>query len=214
MSVGGRDWRRFPLVERVGYHLARARAWGRRATAAGLAVRGVIWLTGAGGLVLALPGSLRGPALPLAAFLALLPAFAPASGWVALLELAAIGTVAVSVVDGSRPVPVLLAVAALLYAHHTSAALGAQLRTDTVVPLAVFRHWAARAALVLAGSTLLGLGIVVLAGPERTGSIAGDTGYLALGVAAAAVAAIAVGALVHRGADPAGSAGSVGEDPR
>ncbi|MPZ26890.1 MAG: hypothetical protein GEV12_10840 [Micromonosporaceae bacterium] len=203
-AISSRGWRRYPLVERVGYHLARVRAWGRRATVAGLAVRVVIWLTGLGGLLLALPGSLRGPALPLAVFLALLPAVAPASAWVALLELAAIGTVALTLVDESRQVlvPVLLAVAALLYAHHTSAALGAQLRTDTVVPLAVFRHWLARAGLVLAGSALLGLGIVVLAGQPRAGA---DTGYLALGAAATAVAAIAVGALVHRSGGPAGA---------
>lgn len=202
-AMSGRGWRRFPLVERVGYYLAQVRGWGRRATAAGLAVRVVIWLTGLGGLMLAVPGSLRGPALALAGFLALLPAVAPASSWVALLELAAIGTVALRLADETRevPVPVLLAVAALLYAHHTSAALGAQLRTDVVVPPAVFRHWAARAGLVLAAATLLGLGIAVLAGQPRTGA---DTGYLALGVAAAAVAAVAVGALVHRAGGRAG----------
>lgn len=205
--VNSGGWRRLPLVERVGYHLARARAWARRATAAGVAVRAVIWLTGTGALVLALPGSLRGPGLALAVLLALLPAVAPASGWVGLLELAAIATVALALVGETRqvPVPVLLAVAALLYAHHTTAALGAQLRTDTVVPPAVFRHWAARAGLVLAAATLLGLGIAVLAQRPGTGA---DTGYLALGVTAAAVAAIAVGALVHRGGGPADPAGA------
>jgi hypothetical protein len=185
------SWRRYPPVERAGYHLARARAWVRRATVPGLSLRAALWLSGLSGLLLAMPwSSWLGPVLPVAAGLALLPAVAPGSGWVTAVQLLAIGTVAVRVATPATdpPLPVLLLLGAVLYAHHTAAALAAQLRTDTVVPAAVLRHWAGRAGLVVAGSALLGLAIAVLAGSARPGP---DTGYLAAG-AAAAVGVVAV----------------------
>jgi len=192
------SWRQYPPVERVGYHLARVRAWGRRATVPGLSVRAAVWLAGLAGLLLAMPWSgWLGPVLPVAAGLALLPAVAPGGGWVAAVQLLAIGTVAVRVATPATdpPLPVLLLLGAVLYAHHTAAALAAQLRTDAVVPAAVLRHWAGRAGLVVAGSALLGLAIAVLAGSARPGP---DTGYLAAG-AAAAVGVVAVATwLRHR----------------
>jgi hypothetical protein len=193
------SWREYPPVERAIYHLARARAWARRVTAMGLGVRAVIWLTGLGALLLAMPASLRlGPALLVAVGLALLPAAAPGGGWVALLELVAIGTVAgVAVAGVADPpaLPVLLLLAALLYGHHTAAALGAQLRTDAVIPLSVPGYWALRAAAVLAASVAVGLGVVGLAGRAAAGPA---TGYLAVGVAAAVAVALAVAWLVDR----------------
>jgi hypothetical protein len=170
---------RSPLVERVFYLLARARAWARRATVSGLAVRAVIWLTGAGALLLAAPPSVRPAALVvLAALVALPAAAAPGSGWVSLVELIAIGA-AVAVFESLWRV---LLLAGVLYAHHSAAALGAQLRTDVVVPWPVLWHWAGRAGLVLAGSLPAGLGIAVLAGQAPAGTA---TGYVALGVVAA-----------------------------
>jgi hypothetical protein len=172
-----------PLAERVGYHAARVRAWARRVTVPGLSVRIAIWLSGAAALVLASPAPLRPAAVaPIAAVLALLSAGFPNTRWVLLVELLAIGGVAASVAGDGPPLWRLLAIAGLLYLHHTTAALGAQLRTDTVIPPAVLRYWARRVALVLAVSLPLALGIVVLAGMAPTGPA---TGYLALGAAAA-----------------------------
>jgi hypothetical protein len=192
------SWRHYPPVERAGYHLARARAWGRRATLPGLSLRAALWLLGLTGLLLAMPwSSWLGPVLPVAAGLALLPAVAPGGGWVTAVQLLAIGTVAVRVATPASdpPLPVLLLLGAVLYAHHTAAALADQLRTDAVVPPAVLRHWAGRAGLVVAGSALLGLAIAVLAGSARPGR---DTGYLAAGVAAAVGVAAVATWLRHR----------------
>ena len=195
------SWRHYPPVERAGYHLARARAWGRRATVPGLSLRAAIWFLGLAGLLLATPlSSWLGPVLPVlpvAAGLALLPAVAPGSDWVTAVQVLAIGTVAVRVATpvSDPPLPVLLLLGAVLYAHHTAAALAAQLRTDAVVPAAVLRHWASRAGLVAAGSALLGAAIAVLAGSARPGP---DTGYLAAGVAAAVGVAAVATWLRHR----------------
>jgi hypothetical protein len=170
---------RHPLVERILHHRDRVRAWARRATALGLAVRGIVWLTGVAGLLLAMPWR---PAImvPIACLLAL-PAAAAPSGWfVWLVELLAIGAVAAA--DGYpwRLAPL----AGLLYLHHTAAALAAQLRTDAAFPAAVLGRWAGRAGLVLAGSVAVGLAAAALANQAPVWSA---TGYLGLGVAAAVV---------------------------
>lgn len=167
---------RHPLVERVGYHLARVRAWARRVTPSGLSVRVVIWLSGGAALILASPLP-PGPTAPVAALVALLPAGFPHTRVVSLVELVAIGAFA-----ADPQLWAALVLAGLLYLHHTTAALGAQLRTDTVVPAAVLWYWARRAGLVLAGSAAVSLGIVGLA----SGAPAGwPTAYVALGAAAA-----------------------------
>jgi hypothetical protein len=188
--------RRHPLVERIAYHLARARGWARRATGAGLAVRGAIWLSGAAALALAL-APVAGPAgaLPAAALAALLPAAAPRTPWVSLLQLAVVAATVVAVAgDGTVPLAALLALGSLLYLHHTAAALGAQLRTDTVVPAVVFRHWAGRAGLVVAVSAPVTLAIAALAGSAPDWPA---LGYLALGVLAALL--LAASLRVERG---------------
>ena len=200
-------WRHYPPVERAGYHLARARAWARRATVPGLSVRGVVWLSGLAALLAALPGGQwLGPVLPVAAAFAVLPAAAPGSSWVAVLELIAISTVAVRAASSAADpsLPVVLLTAALLYGHHTAAALAAQLRTDAVAPVAVLRHWALRAGLVAAGSVLVGLVVAAVAGSAEAGP---DTGYLAVGVAAAVAVAALAGWLLRRRSGIAGAAG-------
>lgn len=171
---------RHPLVERVGYHLARVRAWTRRVTLTGLSVRVVIWLAGAAALALASP---LPPAtvLPAAVPVAMLPAGFPRSRWVSLVELLAIGLFAADPDLWSA-----LVLAALLYLHHTTAALGAQVRTDTVVPVVVLWHWARRAGLVIAGASVVILAIAALGGQAPAGWA---TAYLALGAAAAAAIA-------------------------
>lgn len=192
---------RHPLVERVGYHLARARAWARRATALGVGIRGAIWATGCGALVLALPPSLwTGPVLLVAAAVAVAPAAAPGGGWVSLVELAAVAAVAVAAAnDAPPPLAVILVLAALLYLHHTAAALGAQLRTDTVVRPAVLRHWAVRAGVVVAGSAALSLGVVTAAEQPPRWSV---TASIGIGVAAAVAVAAALIWLVNRRTGP------------
>jgi hypothetical protein len=187
--MNGRGYRH-PFVERIGYHLARLRAWGRRVTPTGLLVRVVVWLAGAAALILATP---LPPAMvaPVAVLVALLPAGFPRSGVVSLVELLAVG---VFVIDPDLwPA---LALAGLLYVHHTAAALGAQLRTDTVIPAAVLWHWARRAGLVLAGASLVSLGIAVVARGAPEGR---PTAYLALGaVATVAVTGYLARTALHR----------------
>jgi hypothetical protein len=185
-----------PLVERIAYHLARVRAWARRVTVAGLAVRGVIWLSGAGALLLALPPASRlGPALPAVAVAALLPAAVPRTRWVSLLELAAAGLVAVTAGGQPVSVPALVLLGSLLYLHHTAAALGAQLRTDSVVPAVVFRHWGGRCAVVLAASAGLSLALATTTGRAPEWSA---TGYLAIGVLAALAVAVTLAVAASR----------------
>lgn len=198
-------WRHYPPVERAGYHLARARAWARRATLPGLSVRTVVWLAGSAALLAALPaGQWRGPALPVVVAFAVLPAAAPGSGWVAVLELVAIGAVAVRAATpvADLSLPAVLVAGALLYGHHIAAALAAQLRTDVVVPVPVLRHWALRAGLVAAGSVLVGMVVAVVAGSAAAGP---DTGYLAVGAAAAVAVVALAGWLLRR------HSGSTGE---
>jgi hypothetical protein len=138
--------------------------------------------------------------LPVVALLAVLPALSPGGSWVTVLQLVAIGTVAVRAAapPADPPVPVLLLLGAVLYGHHTAAALGAQLRTDTVVPVAVVRHWAGRAGLVVLASAGLSLGIVAVAGRAPAGP---DTGYLAAGAVAAVALVAAVSWLLLRRAE-------------
>ena len=168
---------RHPLVERIGYHLARIRAWARRVTPAGLGVRVVIWLAGTAAVVLASPSSFRLAVVPVAVVVALLPAGFPHTRLVSLVELLAIGVFATNLELWKA-----LVLAGLLYLHHTTAALGAQLRTDTVIPAAVQWHWARRTGLVLAGSLVLSLAIVGLVQGAPSGWA---TAYIALGATAA-----------------------------
>ncbi|HEY8472047.1 MAG TPA: hypothetical protein VIL37_05360 [Natronosporangium sp.] len=181
---------RHPLVERIGYHAARVRAWARRATIAGLSVRAVVWLAGA--LALTLAGWWLGPGavVPVAAVLALLPAGFPRGRAVSLVAVLVIAAFAADPRLWSA-----IVIGGLLYVHHTGAALAAQVRTDAVIPPAVLRFWAGRAGLVLAVSTLLSLAIAALATEAPAGSA---TAFLALGGAAAAAITAYLGWLAIR----------------
>jgi hypothetical protein len=183
---------RHPLVERIGYHLARVRAWARRVTLTALSVRLVIWLAGWAALVVASPVP---PAIvaPAAALVALLPAGFPRTGVVSFVELLAIGLFAAE----PELWPALL-VAGLLYVHHTTSALGAQVRTDTVIPAAALWHWARRAALVLACASVVSLAIAALASGAPVGWA---TAYLALGAAAAVAITVYLAWSAHRPAE-------------
>lgn len=176
-------WREYPVVERVHYGALRARAWSRRATRSALMVRAAILLSGLGAMVLALPPAARpGPAVLMAALLAYLAAAAPGGIWVPVLELGAV----VAFVGGlaldahPAPLPEVGVLAALLYLHHSFAALGAVLRTDAVVPAVVLRRWAGRAGVVLAASA--GTGLCVLALGQQAVPAWSGTTFVALGV--------------------------------
>jgi hypothetical protein len=189
-------WRSYPLTERLAYYLLRMRAWRRRATRLGLAVRVVVWASGFAAMLLAMPAMVPvATGLPVVAALMLLPAARPRGRWVSIVAVAAIGLLAVRLAATTPAQPVLLAgaVGGLLYLHHSTAALAAQVRTDVVIPPAALRHWAARVGLVLAASAGLGLIVVVLPAPVWPA-----TGQVALGVAAAVAVAAAVIGLVPR----------------
>jgi hypothetical protein len=156
-----------PLLERLGYHAARLRAWARRAAPAALLVRGVVWLTGAAALLVAAPETVPSGAAAVAAVAVAGAAGAwPGTGWVSGLALGAVGLVALSIGQGDHrgggAVALAAAVAALLYLHHTAAATAAHLRTDALVTPVVLRQWAGRTAAVLAGSAVIGTGVVLL----------------------------------------------------
>lgn len=155
---------RHPLVERVGYHAERLRAWARRATPTALLVRGAVWASGTAALVLAAPSTVHPVATVVVAVTVAGAAAAwPGSGVVAGLEIGAVALAALSAGQrGGLPPAEVWLLAALLYAHHTAAALAAHLRTDTLVPPALLGHWLRRTAVVLAVSTVVGA-VVALA---------------------------------------------------
>jgi hypothetical protein len=178
-----------PLVERITYHVAQVRGWARRATGVAVAVRGLVGLTGAAALLLAAPGILNaGGVLVLAAVLAGLAAGWPGSGWVFALEATALVAVVVAVAGDAISLLEIGLVAALLYLHHTTAALAAQVRTDALLPAVVLRHWYLRAAGVLGASALVGGWVAVLSAAEVAWSA--TVLVLAGALATAAVAAV------------------------
>lgn len=193
MSAGGYH---HPLVERAGYHIDRVRAWTRRATLPGLLVRVAVWVTGAAALLLATPPGLQPIGLAVVVCVLALPAAAAPGGvWVAVLELIAIAVTAAASTGDSYPLWRILLVACVLYAHHSAAALGAQLRTDAVIPPAVLRGWATRTGLVLLCAVPLGFAVAVLAGQAPAGPA---TVYLALGAVAAVAVTIILVRQAHR----------------
>jgi hypothetical protein len=159
--------REHPLVERIVYHAAQVRGWARRATGVAVAVRGIVWATGAAAVLLAAPGLLdTGGLLVLAAVLAGLAAGWPASGWVFALEATAMVAVVAAVAGGEMVLLEIGLVAGLLYLHHTTAALAAQVRTDASLPAVVLHYWLVRAAVVLGASVLVGGWVTVLSATE------------------------------------------------
>lgn len=191
-------WQNSVLRERWRYRSARLRAWTRRATTSGLALRGVVWATGTATAVLAAPGGWRLlPIWVLAALLALAAAAGPHTAWVSVLVVGPLLLlVAGGLLVGYAPPPGQVALlAGAAYLHHSSAALAAQLRTDTVVPAAVFARWARHAGAVLAVAALVGAAIVALSARAPVWSA---TAYLLAGVAAAVGAVALLAYLLHR----------------
>ncbi len=102
---------------------------------------------------------------------------------------------AVAVGQGALSLVEVGAVAALLYLHHTTAALGAQVRTDALVSAAVVRHWLTRAGATLGVSAVVGTGVVALPAMQPAWPA---SGYVVAGGLAAVVAAVALAYLVLR----------------
>jgi hypothetical protein len=181
-------WRGTPLGERVGYYLVRSRAWWHRATAAALAVRATVWVSGSAALALAVPTTVSlSAAVVTAALVAGVGAARPGGGWVGGLEITTVLLVAAAVWQDEASLPRIALVAALLYLHHAGAALGAELRTDTMVPAAVLWHLARRVAVVLGGAALLGAALLVL-----SPAIAEWSATLLIGVGAVAAVGVTV----------------------
>ncbi|HEY8452943.1 MAG: hypothetical protein FWJ70_06025 [Micromonosporaceae bacterium] len=191
------SWREAPLVERFAYYATRLWAWARRVRPAPLALRVVVWVSGVGALVPVLPSQLQ-PATGAMAVVALaaLAAGFPGSWWVGSLETLAVVLLALAVWLGEPlGLPVVAGCAALLYVHHTAAALAATLRTDALVPAAVLRRYVVRTAGVLAASAVLAGAVATV--PEQQ---PGWSPSLFMAVAAAAAVA-ATAALVYLAGD-------------
>lgn len=185
-------WRDSPLGERVRFQAARLTAWTRRIQPTALGVRLVVFVSGCGGLLLApLPVRTEVLVIPLV-LLAALAAGSPGSGWATAVEITCVLGVGFEAWLGAEvSLWTVAGVAVLLYVHHTAAALGAQLRTDALVPRTVLVRWSGRTGAVLLGSAGLGLGAATLP--------AAASGWPAVGLTAVAVvsALVAVGTLAY-----------------
>jgi hypothetical protein len=189
------------LVRRFRYYGRRLNAWARRATPIGLAVRVVVWATGVAALVsAAMPVVNPVGGLALALVLASLATGWPGTMWVSVLEFGAVAMLVVAVGQGAASLVEVGLVAALLYLHHTTAALAAQVRTDTLLSAAVLRHWLARAGVVLGVSMVVGAGIVAL---PTTQLDLPPSGYVLMGALAATAAAAGLVYLLLRGPESA-----------
>jgi hypothetical protein len=184
------------LVRRFRYYGRRLNAWARRVTPVGLAVRVVVWVTGLTALVIAAAPVVNPVGgLVLAMVLASLATGWPGTAWVSLLEFGAVAMLVVAVGQGAASLVEVGLVAALLYLHHTTAALAAQVRTDTLLSGVVLRHWLARAGAVLGVSVVVGAGIVALPVTQPDWS---PSAYLVMGVLAAAATAAGLAYLLLR----------------
>ncbi len=168
----------------------------RRAGPAALGMRVGLLLFGAAALLVAMPARLTGS--PLALLLVVVVAAAPAiwtgNAWSTAVELTAVGSWLLSTVlyHQEPAVPATVALAVLLYAHHTAAALADAVPLDTRLAPAVLLGWLARTGGVLLVSLLLGLVLWLLP------SAGGGAVLAVLGVTAATGTAVLLAFLLHR----------------
>jgi hypothetical protein len=169
----------------------------RRAGPAALGMRVGLLLLGAAALLVALPARLTGS--PLALLLVVVIGAAPAvwtgNAWSTAVELTAVGSWLLSTVlyHQEPAVPATVALAALLYAHHTAAALSDAVPLDTRLAPAVLLGWLARTGGVLLVSLLLGLVLWLLLPAAGGGAV-----LAVLGVTAATGTAVLLAFLLHR----------------
>lgn len=143
-------------------HLRQRLALGARAlprpSAAWLAVRLLAWGTGAGALLLALPGVYSTPTLVVVALLATMAAALPGTVAVLVMQVLAVGGwLFVTWVLAEQVSPVrVLALAAALYLHHVVCAFAAVLPVSAALSPAVLARALSRTAVVAAISVAVG----------------------------------------------------------
>jgi hypothetical protein len=159
------------LVAYLTSRLQRVRDVVNRATAGPLLVRIAVWTLTFAAFELAYPGEVvRTPeGVPIIMLISMLPAafartrmvslslFAIATGWM----------IATTVFEEPIATWRLIALAALLYLMHITAALAAVLPYDTVVAPAVLGRWLLRAVLVIAAT--VAFGVAAMLGADRVG---------------------------------------------
>lgn len=173
--------------ERLALARARLRAWRRRVTGTGLALRATILVAGLAAVLTANHSAPYGPALAVA--LSVMAMARPHGAWVWAVQLAAVLGWVLGTLKTDAPSLVLaFGIGAALHVHHATAALAAVTRADAAVDPAVLRGWAGRQAVVLAGAGVAAVVTAILAGrpmpvsPEALAVLAG-LGALAVPVA-------------------------------
>lgn len=180
---------------RVAVHNAEARL--RRAGPAALGLRAGVLLFGAVALLIALPARLT--AQPVTVLLVVVVAAAPAiwtgNAWPTGVEVLAVGAwlLSTELYHQEPAVPATVALAVLLYAHHTGAALADAVPLDTRLAPAALLGWLARTGGALLASLLLGLLLWLL-----LPSAGGGTTLALLGVTAATGTGVLLAYLLHR----------------
>jgi len=192
--------RRSPSVTRAEAALRRAADRVRTLAPGPALVRGSVLAFGMLALVEAMTAPMRGNgwAYLVVAALALIGAVRPDGPWVTVLELTAVGVWVLGglIYHEPRGLAGTLILAALLYLHHTSAALAAALPVRGQLSPAVLAGWLGRAGAVLAGTVLFALAATVLLPPSGTGH---DSILVPiLGLFAGLGAAVAIAYLLHR----------------
>lgn len=155
-------WRDNPVVERVRLAGARTDAWARRATGFGVALRAVVWASGALALYVAV-GHDTPRLIPVVLLLPLVATARPDGLWVGLVLAATlIGWIATTL---GQPYPSLasaVVVGVAAYTHHTSAALAAVWRADTAVSAELRRGWWRRTVVVSVAGVALAFAVLAL----------------------------------------------------
>lgn len=177
----------------------RARAAVRRVTPGPATIRACAFVLGVVALIVALAGPLRSSPWTylVLVLVAVVPAARPDGPWATAVELVVVGEWLLSALlyGEARSLVALLAIAALLYAHHTTCALAAALPISARLDSGVLLGWLVRTGVVVAVSAVLAL-LVVVALPARghgTGSVLLVAGFLA-----AVGAAVVVAYQLHR----------------
>jgi hypothetical protein len=164
-----------------------------------LLIRGTVAMLGAAGMVAALSGPLRGSPWTYLVIivLALLPAVRPDLPWATAVELIIVGEwLLIGILyQESRDVPGMLAMAALLYAHHSTCALAATLPVSARLGPGVLVGWLTHTGGVVLATVLLAL-LGLLALPPDTGHTAVTVSLI--GLLAAIGAGVTLAYLLHR----------------
>lgn len=180
--------------------LRRGAAAVRRTAPGPMLFRLTALLAGIAALVLALAGPMRtNPwSYVVAVAVALIPAVRPGTPWVTVLELLAAGlwVFGALVAGDAHGTAGVLALAALLYVHHSACAVAAVLPVDGRLGPGVLFGWLLRTGSVVLGTVVLTGLVVLFLPPAGTGH--GGAPLPALGLLAAVAVGVAVAYLLHR----------------